>query len=71
MAMIQIQKTAKILPSSIGGFFDDASLFTNIPFQYSNMNEAARNLQVATQTWSKLLDASGGNWNYRCAFIMY
>ena len=49
-----------ILRSSIDGFVDDTSLFTNIPFQYSNMNEAVRNLQVATQTWSKLLEASGG-----------
>ena len=60
MAMVQINKTEKILRSSIDGFVDDTSSFTNIPFQYSNMNEAVRNLQVATQTWSKLLEASGG-----------
>ena len=60
MAMVQIQQNAKILRSSIDGFVDDTSLFSNIPFQYSNMTDAVRNLQVATQTWAKLLEASGG-----------
>ena len=60
MAMVQIQKNEKILRSNIDGFVDDTSLFSNIPFQYSNMTDAVRNLQGATQTWAKLLEASGG-----------
>ena len=60
MAMVPIQKDGQILMSSIDGFVDDTSLFTNIPFHQTDMHEAMRHLQVATENWAELLAASGG-----------
>ena len=76
MKIFPMIKGGHVSRSTIDGFVDDTSLFSNLPFYQDDFRLAINTLKVATQKWSELLQASGGklelskcffyalNWNF-------
>ena len=59
-----IKKIEKLLETIIG----EISIFANLPFHKSNLEEAIQKLQLATETWSNLLSASGAKLELKKCF---
>ena len=68
MMMHNIQKDNIILQSNIDGFVDGTPIFVNLPFQVDNWKELREVLRKARQTWSVLINASGGKLELKKSF---
>ena len=68
MELYPIEKTGNVIRSTIDGFVDDTSLFTNLPFNQHSLETAVNNVQSTTQLWAQLLEASGGKLELQKCF---